>query len=291
MKKIITITGDLGSGKSTVSNLLKEKLNYDYIYTGKIQREIADRYKMTTLELNKYAETHPQIDAEIDATFKSLKRSTDLIVDSRMAWFFLPQSFKVYLKTNLLVSANRISGDKQRRNETYASNEEASRNIIERKTSENKRYKALYGADSSDPFSFNLTIDTSFVTPERVAGIINAQYEAWLARGECFKAFISPLNLYPTRPAHLLDKDTCQALRNDMATNGYNPEHPILIVRNNSFDYILDGHKRTAAAIHNRIDLIPAIYADDTLPSADPALLGEWEEFNTFKYAIYPIQL
>ena len=49
MAKIITITGDLGSGKSTVSNVLIDRLNYDYIYTGKIQREIAERYKMTTL--------------------------------------------------------------------------------------------------------------------------------------------------------------------------------------------------------------------------------------------------
>ena len=44
MTKIISLTGDLGSGKSTVSNLLIERLNYDYIYTGKIQREIAKKY-------------------------------------------------------------------------------------------------------------------------------------------------------------------------------------------------------------------------------------------------------
>ena len=76
---IISITGDLGSGKSTVSKILKERLNYEYIYTGKIQREIADKYKMTTLELNKYAETHPEIDEQIDAVFKSLNDSINLI--------------------------------------------------------------------------------------------------------------------------------------------------------------------------------------------------------------------
>ena len=95
MANIITITGDLGSGKSTVAKLLQERLNYDYIYTGKIQRMIADRYNMSTVELNKYAETHPEIDAEIDSTFKSLNNSTNLIVDSRMAWFFLPHAFKI----------------------------------------------------------------------------------------------------------------------------------------------------------------------------------------------------
>jgi len=178
--KIITITGDLGSGKSTVSSILCERLNYDYIYTGKIQREIANRYHMTTLELNQYAETHTEIDEEIDATFKSLNDSTDLIVDSRLAWFFIPKSFKVFLQTDLIVSVNRISGDNQRENEKYASREEAVKNIIARKESENKRYMELYGANCSDLSNFDLVINTSFITPEKVADLIVTGYKAWI---------------------------------------------------------------------------------------------------------------
>ena len=180
--KIISITGDLGSGKSTVSNLLCKRLNYDYIYTGKIQRKIANRYQMTTLELNQYAETHHEIDAEIDATFKSLNDSTDLIVDSRLAWFFVPKSFKVFLQTDIIVSANRISGDQQRENEKYLSKEDAVKNIIARKESENKRYMELYGANCSDLTNFNLVIDTSHITPEKVADMIIAEYNAWLVK-------------------------------------------------------------------------------------------------------------
>ena len=177
MTNIITITGDLGSGKSTVSKILIERLNYEYVYTGKIQREIANRYQMSTLELNQYAETHPEIDEEIDATFKALNDSTDLIVDSRLAWFFIPNSFKVYLKCNLNVAANRISNDRQRTSEQYISQEEAVRNIIARKESENKRYMELYGADCSKLSNFDLTIDTSFITPEKVADLIIAGYQ------------------------------------------------------------------------------------------------------------------
>ena len=72
MSGIISLTGDLGSGKSTVSTILCKQLHYEYIYTGQIQRRIAERYAMTTNELNVYAETHPEIDREIDDTFKSL---------------------------------------------------------------------------------------------------------------------------------------------------------------------------------------------------------------------------
>jgi cytidylate kinase len=180
MAKIISITGDLGSGKSTVSNLLRDRLCYDYIYTGKIQREIAERHNMTTLELNQYAETHPEIDEEIDATFKSLNDSNHLIVDSRLAWFFLPKSFKVYLKADIHVSAHRISTDNQRKNEEYASKEEAANHIIARKESENKRYMELYGADCADLSQFDLVIDTSSLSPEAVVERLVAEYDAWL---------------------------------------------------------------------------------------------------------------
>ena len=183
MTKIISITGDLGGGKSTVSKLLCERLNYEYIYTGKIQRAIAQKYNMTTLELNKYAETHSEIDEEIDATFKSLNDSTDLIVDSRLAWFFIPKSFKVYLKTDVIVSAHRIANDNQRKNEEYSSKEEAIDKIIARKTSENKRYMDLYGADCNDLSNFNLIIDTSFITPEKVVEMILETYNTWLTSG------------------------------------------------------------------------------------------------------------
>jgi len=176
MTTIITITGDLGSGKSTVSKLLQERLNFDYIYTGKIQRMIADRYNMTTMELNKYSEIHPEIDEEIDSTFKSLKNSSHLIVDSRMAWFFIPQSFKVYLQTDLMVAISRISADSQRISESYSSKEEAARLITARKESENKRYMVLYGADSSDLSNFDLVIDTSNISPEQVADLIITEF-------------------------------------------------------------------------------------------------------------------
>jgi cytidylate kinase len=179
MTTIISITGDLGSGKSTVSGILCRQLNFDYVYTGDIQRKIAKRYNMTTTELNKYAESHPEIDKEVDSTFSSLNESNDLVVDSRLAWFFIPDSFKVYLKTNIEISAERISKDKQRKSENYVSLEDAIQNIQERKRSENKRYEELYGADCSDMNNFNLVVDTSYISSEKAAEIILFEYKKW----------------------------------------------------------------------------------------------------------------
>ncbi|MCX8480689.1 MAG: cytidylate kinase family protein, partial [Sediminibacterium sp.] len=62
----ITITGDLGSGKTTVAKKLCEILHYTYFSTGKIQREIAAQRKTNTLNLNYIAENDSSIDEYID---------------------------------------------------------------------------------------------------------------------------------------------------------------------------------------------------------------------------------
>ena len=301
MAKIISITGDLGSGKSTISDLLCKRLNYEYIYTGKIQREIARKHNMTTLELNEYSETHPEIDEEIDSTFKSLNESTDLIVDSRLAWFFVPKSFKIFLKTNLIISANRISNDSKRENEKYSSKKEAVDKIIARKTSENKRYMELYGADCSNLSNFNLIIDTSFIEPNRIADIIFMEYNSWLSSGKCSKSFVSPINLYPTQSISGFGNEYFKNIQNDMKTKGYDLNFPVTVVNINSFDYIFDGHKRTSCAIINNVNLIPIIYQNENnciskgltykesiLNSIEQSLFYEWENFNSFTYLMYP---
>ena len=291
MADIISLTGDLGSGKSTVSSILCERLKYDYIYTGEIQRKIAFRYGMTTTELNKYAETHPEIDDEIDSTFKSLNNSERLIVDSRLAWFFIPDSFKVFMKTNLFISSERISGDKKRINENYASKEEAAHNIIARKTSENKRYAELYGANCSDLNNFNLIIDTSFIRPEKVAEVIITEFDLWKASLQRKTvSFISPENLYPTISHRDLSNDRYSVVLDSMKNNGYDSDNPVTVVNINSFDYIFDsdGHILTSCAIKNNIDLIPVTYKDEAINPIISSMFHEWENFNSFKFLIYP---
>ena len=68
---LITITGQLGSGKSTVSKMLAERLKWQYYSTGMAQRTIAKKRGITTVELNRLAIIDPSIDHEIDAVFKN----------------------------------------------------------------------------------------------------------------------------------------------------------------------------------------------------------------------------
>jgi cytidylate kinase len=174
----ITITGDLGSGKSAVARLLAQQLGYSLISTGAIQRNIAAEQGMTTLELNKYTETHPEIDDLIDARIKSLADSAaPYVIDSRLAWFFLPDSFKVFLTVNTEVAATRILGDDARRQtESYSSLNAAIDDLSERKRRENARFLSYYGADCSNLSLFDIVIDTSLFSPLEVAGLVIEGY-------------------------------------------------------------------------------------------------------------------
>lgn len=173
MNKKITITGDLGSGKSAVSRILCEKTGYTYLSTGQIQRRLAAEMGIDTLALNRLADIDPEIDRQIDSVFIGLRDNPDgYVVDSRLAWFFLPDSFKVYLSVPVEIAAARILADPHRNSEQYRDIREAIAKIQARKQSENKRFLDKYNADCGNMDNFDLLIDTSERTPEQVADMI-----------------------------------------------------------------------------------------------------------------------
>ncbi len=169
----ITLTGDLGSGKSVVSNILCAETGYSYLSTGRIQRQLAQEMGIDTLEMNRLADTDPTIDQRIDSIFIALGDDPHgYVVDSRMAWFFLPDSFKIYLQTEPAVAAARIFRDPNRRSEQYQNEEEAIQKIMARKQSENARFLAKYGADCANLHNFDLVVDTNQRSQQEVARIV-----------------------------------------------------------------------------------------------------------------------
>lgn len=168
--RIVTITGDLGSGKSTVAKSLTTLWGAFYHSAGSAQREIARRRGITILELNRLEETDPTIDHEIDSFFVSLREKPGIVVvDSRMAWHFLPESFKVRLTVEPQIAAARVCTDSGRVSEASAASPEETWALMRaRRESEKKRFKEFYGVDIEDNRNFDLVLDTSALTPERV---------------------------------------------------------------------------------------------------------------------------
>lgn len=198
MKEKISLAGDLGSGKSTVSKILIDRLGAEYYSTGAIVRSIAARRGMSVVELNVYMETHPEIDTEIDDGLKALgELDKSLVIDSRMAWHFTPGTFKVYLSVDLEISALRIM-NANREGEHAATLEETMADTKARKESEKKRYMAQYGVDIKDLMNYSLIVDTSSATPEQIAECIISGLEKWRADSEYQMVYLSPERInYP----------------------------------------------------------------------------------------------
>jgi CMP/dCMP kinase len=177
----ISITGDLGSGKSRVSKQLCAETGFQYLSTGQIQRQLALELGIDTLEMNRLADTDPTIDERIDGALIALNKieNAGYIIDSRLGWHFVPSSFKVFLKTELQESVRRIMADEARKSENYADAAEAARKIRARKQSENDRFLEKYGADCTDMDNFDIVVDTTDRSPDEVVAIILKAAQKW----------------------------------------------------------------------------------------------------------------
>ena len=171
---IYTISGDIGSGKSTTGKLLAETLGFEYLSTGSIQRQLAKEMGMTTLELNVASEKLTEIDDKIDGYTAALSDSDEnYVVDSRLAWHFIPKSYKIFLKCREEVAAQRISLDKQRvSDEENRSIENLLSKIKARRASEKRRFKEKYEIDFEDLSNYDFIVDTEYFLPEELIPMI-----------------------------------------------------------------------------------------------------------------------
>ena len=161
----ITITGDLGSGKSTVAKELCRILGYTYLSTGQIQRNLAMEMGMNTLEFNRYTDQNLHIDDYID---KKVKEINDIkephVLDSRLAWHFINTSFKIYLMALDEVAAARVMKDDVRIGEPLASDIQGKiKELRDRRESENQRFSSNYGVKPSLFTDFAAVVDLSLI--------------------------------------------------------------------------------------------------------------------------------
>ena len=164
----ITISGIVGSGKSTISRMLSERLGCDCFSVGKIMREMAVERGLTLQEFTEVAKGDKGIDFELDNRQKALNSDgKKFVMDSRLGFHFIPDSFKVFLKVDLSEAARRIYGA-NRSEENYSGVEEALEYLERRIEAEKIRYKQCYDIDFPCEEKFDLVIDTTEKTPEEI---------------------------------------------------------------------------------------------------------------------------
>jgi cytidylate kinase len=192
----ITITGNLGSGKSTIGKLLSEKHNFEIYSTGKVQRELARQMNLSTLELNQLMMNDRKYDHMIDDETARISRDSkdrNIIFDSRLAWHFVEHSFKVFVSVSLDVAAERIMKDQRGSVEKYSSVEEAKNLLDQRAKTESIRYKDIYNLNYMDFSNYNLIIDSTYCDPDTIAEIVMEEAKEFYANSkDISKMLVSP---------------------------------------------------------------------------------------------------
>src|SRR3989344_1242371 len=182
-KELITIAGSLGSGKSSTAKAVAKALDYKHFSSGDLFREIATKRGESVEATNISAEVQKDIDHQVDELLERMGREENrLVVDSRLAWHWMPDSFKVFLSLDADSAAQRIFQDvvkKNRVSEDAKSVEDVRASIERRFASEQKRYRSLYDINPTDPKNFDLVIKTKDNDLDTVVTIVLKSYEAW----------------------------------------------------------------------------------------------------------------
>lgn len=192
----ITLSGELGSGKSTVANFLISKMPFRIVSAGLLFRQLAAKHGMTAKEFNEFIENDPKYDHYVDDTMAELGRTDDKIIfDSRMAWHFVPDSFKIYLYVDVDTATDRIFNDTGRVSESYSDRATARQEIIDRRKSELLRYQNFYHCNLDDYSNYDLIVDTSHATKDEVNELVYESFKAFDEGREYAKIWLSPKSL------------------------------------------------------------------------------------------------
>ncbi len=303
-RRRFTVSGEIGSGKSSVAKLLAERTGAEYHSTGSLQRRLASGRQLSTLELNLVSEQEPTIDAEIDGYTRELAAGdSEFVIDSRLAWHFVPDALRVFLLVDTERAAARVLGDQRSRSDTerYRGADQAMRDIVARQESERRRFLGTYGVDLFRWSNYDLIIDTSEISAEEAVRLI-LDHPAGLRRPPT-RLWLAPRSLYPTEHVRLLAGAATDELLAAMGERGFDPGAPIRVVASGRRAlYVLDGHRRLSCALRLGLDVVPCELAgqdgDEIVPdlsvealvAAQPrrSWLYDWEAAHDFRYRSYP---
>ena len=177
---IITITGKPCSGKSTIAKILVEKYGFRRIGVGDMFKAEAAKRGMSAEEFNAYCITDPAYDFFIDNETARLGKELEgqkIIFDSRLAWHFVPKSFKVFVDVTDDEMAKRLANSDRTGKEKITDVAEAKKSLVNRFNLENERYKQIYGFDNLDMSNYDFVLDSSHNTPEELADNLYEAYQ------------------------------------------------------------------------------------------------------------------
>ena len=164
----ITIFGLAGTGTSSTGKELAKRLEYTFISTGSLMRKKASELSLTIYEFDELCSKDHTHDEVLDMDVKKLGTTADnFVVESRLAWHFIPQSFKIKLVCDFHERVHRVA----RRDSTTEA--DAKEKTIFREELFLKRNMEKYGIVEFAPdHAFDLIIDTTHIQFKEVLDLI-----------------------------------------------------------------------------------------------------------------------
>ncbi len=175
---VIAISGEVCSGKSTVSQRIARAYGLRCVSIGSLFRRIAEERGISLMRLHEVAESDESIDKLIDGVAVEEARRGNAVVEGHLAGWILKDlaHVKIYLKADVRVRARRLA---ERDGKTV---EEALREIVLREEMNRRRYLKIYNIDIRDLSVFDIVLDTTYLALDDVVTILKTFINCVLSR-------------------------------------------------------------------------------------------------------------
>ena len=164
---LITISGEPGSGKTTVGRLLAKQLGLEHVYAGDLYRREAERRGMTLQQFIELSERDHSIDRALDAAMTERARLGNAVLEGRLAGFISAQeglnALRVWLTASEEVRAQRVGEREGGDSQALLATNRA------RHSSDARRYREIYGFDLDDKTIYDVVLSTDQRTPQALA--------------------------------------------------------------------------------------------------------------------------
>jgi predicted cytidylate kinase len=171
MKRIICISGDAASGKTTAARKVLERLpGWRIVSTGARFREYCALHNIDPQQISHLGDTfHRAADAHMQ---DALASEQNLIAEARLVGYLardLVDALRVFCECPL-----EVRGARFREREPVFTPEEALTRVAERDEADTENFRRLYGIDYHDPEYYHLVLSTHDLNPDQVADAILA---------------------------------------------------------------------------------------------------------------------